>query len=494
MVTGGVTKRIMFITPPYHAGVVESAGRWMPLGFVYLAGAARKAGWEAVIYDAMTKQHDLEEVESVLRSSDAGVIAVSSITSTMPAALDVLRCAKRLRPDVVTILGGVHPTFCADDLLAEAASPIDCIVRGEGEETLTELLEALSAGSALTDIRGISFRQDGKVVSTGHRPFLRSLDNLPAAWDLVSWSDYQYYVIPGSRLAAVSTSRGCTFGCTFCSQQKFWKQVWRSRQPAGIVEELAMLKKHYGANVFLLVDEYPTKDRDRWEELIDRIIAERLDIYLLMETRVEDIVRDRAILPKYRQAGIVHVYVGVEATSQETLDSVKKDISVEQSFEAIQLLREHRMISETSFVLGFPWETKETIERTLELAQHYNPDFAHFLAITPWPYADFYDEVKNSIEITDFAKYNLVEPIIRPDAMTLKEVRHAMVDCYRRYYMRKAPEYYTESDPFKRDYLKRSMHLIMRNSFLTNLMKEEGFSLVMGSSHRQPDEVRSPAA
>jgi len=132
------------------------------------------------------------------------------------------------------------------------------------------------------------------------------------------------------------------------------------------------------------------------------------------------------------------------------------------------------MITETSFVLGFPWETKETILQTLELAHHYNPDFAHFLAITPWPYADMYEEVKNNIEVTDYSRYNLVEPIIRPAEMTLEEVSRWMVECYRQYYMRKAPEYFSEPDQFKREYLKRSMHLIMKNSFLTSLMRRYG--------------------
>ena len=82
-------KKIIFITPPYHAGVVESAGRWMPLSFVYLAGIAREEGYEAVIYDAMTKQHTLKEIEETLRNISPDIVAVTSITATLPAAADV---------------------------------------------------------------------------------------------------------------------------------------------------------------------------------------------------------------------------------------------------------------------------------------------------------------------------------------------------------------------------------------------------------------------
>ncbi len=467
-------KNILFVTPPYHAGVVESAGRWMPLSFAYLAGAVRKAGFHAEIYDAMTKQHSPEEVEQHVRLKNADVVAVTAITSTLPAAVEVLRAAKTHRPETVTILGGVHPTFCYEELLNTHGELIDFIVTGEGEVTLPLLLSTLRKNGDPASVKGVAFRRGGGISVTPHQPFVTDLDDLSPAWDLLDWSDYQYYVIPGSRLAAVSTSRGCTFGCTFCSQQKFWKKIWRARKPENVVAEIDRLKSNHGANVFLIADEYPTNDRDRWEEILDRIIRKNLGVYLLMETRVEDIVRDRDILWKYRKAGIVHIYVGVEATNQKTLDAIKKDISVEHSKEAIRLIHSHKMITETSFVLGFPWETKETILQTLELAHHYNPDFAHFLAITPWPYADMYGEVKNHIEVTDYSRYNLVEPIIRPDGMTLEEVTRWMVECYKQYYMRKAPEYFSEPDLFKREYLKRSMHLIMKNSFLTSLMHRYG--------------------
>jgi anaerobic magnesium-protoporphyrin IX monomethyl ester cyclase len=132
------------------------------------------------------------------------------------------------------------------------------------------------------------------------------------------------------------------------------------------------------------------------------------------------------------------------------------------------------MITETSFVLGFPWETPESIESTLALAKQYGPDFAHFLAITPWPYADMYPELSDNDEVKDYAKYNLVEPIVRPDAMTRDEVRKAIVECYARYYMNRVPEYFKIKDSFKREYLKRSMKLIMSNSFLTELIRSSG--------------------
>jgi anaerobic magnesium-protoporphyrin IX monomethyl ester cyclase len=469
-----VKKKILLITPPYHCGVVEAAGRWMPLAFVSLAAMAQRAEWNAEIYDAMTRNHGLKEIEEKLLESKPDAVAVTAATSTIVAALDVLKLAKKINPDVLTIVGGVHPTFCYQELLEQDHAAIDIVVRGEGEVTLFELLARLSRNESYENVDGLAFHDGQKIVVTPERQFLQELDSIPMAWDLVDWSDYTYFVIPGSRLGVINSSRGCNHDCTFCSQQKFWKQSWRSRNPEKVVDEIQHLREEYGVNVVLIADEFPTKDRVRWEQMLDLLIERSLDVHLLMETRVEDIVRDEDILWKYRRAGIVHIYIGVEATSQETLDLIKKDISVEQSLQAIRLIHRHNMITETSFVLGFPDETEESISRTLKLARFYNPDFAHFLAITPWPYANLYEQVKDHIRIFDYSKYNLIEPIIKPRAMTLKQIDDAIVSCYRKFYMSKLNEILCLRDDFKRKYLLNSMRVMMNSSFLTAKMKGLG--------------------
>jgi uncharacterized Fe-S cluster-containing radical SAM superfamily protein/uncharacterized membrane protein len=303
---------------------------------------------------------------------------------------------------------------------------------------------------------------------------MKDLDNLPTAWDLIEWKDYRYFVIPKSRLGSVSTSRGCSHDCTFCSQQKFWHQSWRGRSPENAVAEIEHLVKNYRVNVFLLPDEHPTHDKERWEKMLDLLIEKDLDIYLLMETRAEDIVRDKHILWKYRKAGIVHIYIGVEATDQETLDLIKKDVKVEIGVEAIRLIHEHNMITETSFLLGFPHETKKSVARTLKLSKVYNPDFAHYLALAPWPYADMYKELAPYIAVKDYRKYNLIDPVIKPEKMSLKGIDWAIVDSYRSFYMGKLKELITMKDAFKKRYLLSSMKLIMTSSFIVDKLGSLG--------------------
>ena len=473
-------KKILFITPPYHCGVVEVAGHWVPLTFVYLAGAVRDAGFEPIIYDAMTKRHSHKDIRNKIAEIKPDYVATTAITSTAPDALEVLQSAKAVHPSVTTIIGGVHPSFLYEEVLGDPA--VDYVVREEGEETIAELLRALDAGKNLADVTGIAYRENGRVIATTPRPFIQDLDGLSVAWDLIEWKDYRYFVIPKSRLGAISTSRGCSHDCTFCSQQKFWHQSWRGRNPENVVAEILHLKNEYGVNVFLLPDEYPTSDRDRWEKLLDLLIEKDLGIYLLMETRAEDIIRDRDILWKYRKAGIVHIYIGVEATDQETLDLIKKDIKVETGVEAIRLIHEHGMITETSFILGFPHETKETIKRTLKLSKIYNPDFAHYLALAPWPYADMYKELEPYVVTKDYRKYNLIDPVIKPKAMTLKGIDWAIIDCYRSFYMGKLREILTLKDEFKKRYLLSSMKLIMNSSFIVDKL---------GSLGEMPPQVKA---
>jgi anaerobic magnesium-protoporphyrin IX monomethyl ester cyclase len=476
----GPKPKVLFVTPPYHCGVVEVAGRWIPLHLVYLAGSVRQAGFDCEIYDAMSLDASQEEIARYIETTRPDVVATSCITSTYPDGLEIMSAAKAA--GARTVMGGVHPSFMWREVLEEQGHPVDFVVCGEGEGSFPELLTALRDGGDPANVRGIAFRDGGTAGATPTRPRHRNLDGFPLAWDLLDWPTYTYFVYPGSRLGAISTSRGCMHGCTFCSQQKFWERTWRGRSPEAVVDEMEHLRREYDVDVLLLSDEYPTPDARRWERFLDLVIERDLGQKLLLETRVDDVVRDEAILDKYVAAGVAHVYVGVEATDQETLDLVNKDANVETGMKALRLLHDYGRVSETSFVLGFPDETPEKIKQTLDLAKAYDPDNAHFLAITPWPYSDLWREMEPYVATRDYRKYNLIDPVIRPKAMTLDEVDNAIVDCYRSFYTAKAVSVFTDPDREHRDYMLRAMKLIMGSSFVRKKMAQ---------GKGMPPEIRS---
>ena len=459
---------ILLVTPPYHSGMVEAAGSWLPLGLLYVGGALQKAGFGVALYDAMTKFHTLEQIRETLRREQPDAVFVSCITATVVDGMEVCRVAKEENPAVLTVLGNTHPSFMWDEILREHPE-VDVIVRGEGEQTAVELMQAIKAGASLSKVRGLAFRDGSQPVATPSRHFIADLDSVAPAWNLVPWQEYSYRPKPGSTLAVVSSSRGCKQHCSFCSQRLFWKESWRAVSAANFVNELEMLRDRHGVNVVMIADEIPSLDAVRWKRVLDLLIERQVGTSILLETRVDDILRDEALLPTYRQAGVEHIYVGVESVNQSTLDLFKKDAKIEQGRRAIEIINAHEMISETSFVMGMPNETLAEMERTIELAKFYDPDMAFFLAITPWPYADLYKDVKEHITTRDYRKYNLVEPIIKPVAMTTEQVREQLFRGFREFYhskMKRLPS----MPAWKQQFMKTLMKLFMEHSYLRDQM------------------------
>ena len=419
----------------------------------------------ADIYDAMAKGHDYTEIEKIFHASMPDYVASSAITATVNDSIKTLELAKRVKHDAVTILGGLHPTFMYEEVL-NSSKALDYIVIGEGEETLRELLTVLEEDGDPATVDGLAFRRGDRIVTTPKRRFMESIDDLPAAWDLLDWPDYTYNFIPDSRLGAISTSRGCDHECCYCSQRKFRDKSWLARDPLKVVDELEYLYASFQVNVFLIADEHPTRDRERWENLLDLLITRGLPIYLLMETLPGDIIRDSDIIRKYRKAGVIYISLGIVAEGQGHPEKPGIDASVAATKKALDIIHEEGIVTEASFMLGFPDETSATIKSSLQLARHYNPDNANFFAVTPWPYSEMYPDFKQHIREWDYSRYNLVDPVIEPKTMSLLQMEVALAECYRKFYMGKITEVMTMKDDFKRRYMMRATKLFMSSPFI----------------------------
>lgn len=460
---------ILLMTPPYHTGIIEISGKWPPLNLVYLAGHLRQSGFEVEIYDAMTKDHTLADIKMKIEAARPDAVLIGAFTPCINSAVETLATVKECSPGILTVLGGVHANFCYEDLLQQNPQ-IDFIVRGEGEITAVKLLNALNAGQELKEVAGIAYLQAGKVIATPERDFVENLDDLIPAWDLLDWNDY-FYRITGRKLGLIGSSRGCPHKCKFCSQHLFWRGTYRERSPESFVAEVEHLHKTYGIGMFMLADEYTTLNRQRWETILDLLLEKNMDVHFSMETRVNDILRDQDILWKYKAAGFIHIYVGVETVNQKTLDYYGKNLTVEQSEEAIRLLNQAGIVTECSFILGHLDETEESIDATLTQALAINPDFAHFLLLTPWPYTELYQQTKDHIVEYDCSKYHFVHPIIKPVNLHRDQLWEKVIDCFRVFYTRKTRQFLTLEDQFKKSYMLKSIEIMHREFFAKNFGK-----------------------
>ena len=173
---------------------------------------------------------------------------------------------------------------------------------------------------------------------------------------------------------------------------------------------------------------------------------------------------------KYREAGVEHIYVGVEAGDQATLDLFNKNTKVEQSKAAIDIINNADIVSETSFVLGMPNDTPESIAAIIELAKHYNADMGFFLAIAPWPYAELYPELEPYVATKDYRKYNLVEPVIKPKNMTLEELERELGKASQKFFMHKF-QHLHELSPWKQEFMLSVLDILIHHSYLAGQMK-----------------------
>jgi anaerobic magnesium-protoporphyrin IX monomethyl ester cyclase len=448
--------RIVLIHPNYHSGGAEIAGNWPPAWVAYLAGFLKRDGYTDITFiDAMTNHLSHDDVRNRLLDLKPDLIGATAITPSIYEAESLLKLAKATCPDAVTVLGGIHGTFMYPQVLSEAPW-IDVVVRGEGEQVLLDLVRCIDEGrwpAERESVKGIAYARDGQIVANAAMPPIADVDRITPDWGVLDWSKY-VYIPMNTRVAIPNLARGCPFTCSFCSQWKFWRD-YRVRDPKKVVDEIEDLVRNHGVGFFILADEEPTIHKKKFVEFCERLVERNLPVLWGINTRVTDILRDEALLPLYRKAGLIHVSLGTEAAAQLKLDRFNKETTVAQNKRAIQLLRQNGIVAEAQFIVGLENETVETLEETYRMAIDWDPDMANWAMYTPWPFNDLFKELGDKVEVFDFSKYNFVTPIMKPDAMDRATLLDRTMHNYRRFYLRKTFLGY----PWIRDKVKRKYML-----------------------------------
>ena len=374
--------RIALVNAPLKSAVCDlGVGHQMPLGLLMVGGALRSRA-ELKLIDAARDHLSDPEIVRRLESFRADVVMIAHVGSTQshPCCLRVLSAVKAAHPEVVTIYGGVYPTYHAREIIA-GHPEVDFIVRGEGEATAIGLVDALTAGGDLTGVAGLTWRRNGEIIMNPARAPMEDLDAHPIGWDLIDdWDRYRAFGM--GRAAVAQFSRGCPHSCTYCGQWMFWKR-WRYRDVTRFVDELEWLRRERDVRFIWLADENPTTIKDVWASVLAEIGRRKLGIGLCASIRARDIVRDEDILHLYKAAGFFYVLMGVETVTDSTLDKIRKGSSVDDAYNAVRLLRRHGILSIVDYIFGIEEETPRTLWRGLRGLMKYDGDFVNALYITP---------------------------------------------------------------------------------------------------------------
>lgn len=359
-----------------------------PLGLALIAAVLEKAGCAVSVIEANTLKLKPDEV--VRLAAGADVVGLTAVTPTINAAIAIARHLKKANPNVHIVLGGAHATILPEETLT-AAPEIDMLVRGEAENTFIELLQALEAKQMPDKIAGISYRQAGRVVSNPAGTAGIDLDSLPfLAYHLLPWRNYRPHPPHGRYLpfAAMITSRGCPYRCSYCSKPIFGTK-FRGQSPERVADEVAYHQKKFSVREIAFYDDVFTLDKKRAHGIAEELVRRGLKVHWTCETRVNLV--DGELLRHMKQAGCYSVAYGIESGSQEVLNTLDKGITLEQVAEAIHLTREAGLEAIGYFMIGSPGESVETIRETINFARKLRLGFAQFAVTTPFPRTRLYE-------------------------------------------------------------------------------------------------------
>ncbi|PUA34297.1 MAG: B12-binding domain-containing radical SAM protein [Candidatus Terraquivivens tikiterensis] len=425
--------RVCLISPPYDSAVKSVVGvSSPPLGLAYIASMLRQ-NHDVKIIDSNILNYTLEDVERELRGFNPDVVGITSVTPSIYEAYKVAEIAKKVNEGCTVVLGGPHATFTSIQTLKECKH-IDVIVKGEGEETVRELVEKIERGAPLKEVKGITFRKQNEIIDTEPRPFVRNIDAIPfPSWDLLPMHLYKFN---GIKYATMLTSRGCPFRCSFCSSSRLFGGYWRGRSPENVLEEIKILYDRYGIRNIEFLDDTFTFDQERAERICNEIIKEGLDISWGASSRVDTLSKE--LVERMKKAGCWIVFLGIESGSQKILDAIGKRITLGQIKMAVKILKDAGIQVLGSFIIGFLEDTKETIKETIRFAKSLDLDYAEFSILTPYPGTPVYEYAKknNMLLTEDWSKYTAVEPVLKIEGVSEKEVKALFQKAYITFYLR----------------------------------------------------------
>lgn len=368
--------KVVLVNPP-AIGIVEpwnDRPNWGRIALAYLAGYLRQfPGFEITLIDAKLERLDFAETHRRLVELAPDVVGFTAFTSEIKPAAYQAVLLKEALPETVTVVGGAHVTALPEQTLQEFPS-FDLAAFGEGEITFYELCEALRSGGELRGIPGLAYRSGSDVVMGPMRERILDQDSIPLpAWDLLPRADVYW----------VQSVRGCPFNCLFCMNHN--GRVARKRSVANVIEEIQLIVDTYHPKQIRFGDELFTVDMPRIHALMDALIERGLHRRVEWDCQTHVRFVNYELLKKMKEANCFIVEMGIETGDEEKLRQMGKGTNLEVILRARDAARQAGIHFGIFLILGHPNETRESLQRTIDLAIELNPDLPMFSIMTPFP-------------------------------------------------------------------------------------------------------------
>lgn len=422
-----IKMRILFIDPPFQR-FMKFHRYYYPLGLAYMASMLKTQGHDVLVYDAehVTDGETLSwleaaqrydeypkaiendnhpiwlEIQNVIKEFSPDVVGITTLSVKVPSALKVAKICKEYNPEIVIVVGADHPTVFPEQTLEN--DDIDFVVRGEGEQTIVDLVSALEGKKNIKEVQGISFRDKTTkdYIHNHDRELIDDLDSIPfpAINDLMNFASYRPV-----DFGAIMASRGCPYPCTFCGVFNIWTRKVRYRSALNVVQEMKWLHDTYGTKYFSFRDASFTLNRVRILELCQEILNANLEVEWECLTRAD--LLDDELIGEMKKSGCVTIRIGVESGSEKILKTMKKKVNLDDIRNAGNLLNKHKIYWTTYFLFGTPQETRETIWETLEFINELNPPFVTVSRFSPIPGTEMYDELVEANLISPYIDWSM---------------------------------------------------------------------------------------
>lgn len=408
-----MSKRVVLVYPHIIKGWQAHPRVAIPMSLLCIATPVINAGYDVNILDQRIEPRWRSILKQELRK-DPICVGISSMTGPqLRHALEISKIAKEYG-NAPVVWGGIHPSLLPAQTLEN--EDIDIVVQGEGEETFLELVQALEGKRPLSTVKGIWYKENGHIKSTGTRPFIDLNKQPPLPYHLTDLRKYTRTMF-GIEHLNFFTSRGCPHQCTFCVNAAFDKKRWRAMDPDLVVQRIKDFVKTYHVKGLVFNDSNFLSDLHRGRLILQGIIRENLNVLISkINIDIHTILRieedDFALLQK---AGCRRLPVAVESGSEKIQTLLKKPVDTQRLLEVNRNLKKFDMVPAYLFMMGFPTETKEDLNESVSLAFRLideNPKAdTSFNVYTPFPGTELFDmTLKHGLHVPkrveDWAAFN----------------------------------------------------------------------------------------